>query len=229
MKKAVEIIRRKGLWRTLRYGVHWCFEKYHERHLGIQTAGYIHLSDLGLGEHDPTCGSYEPISYRSILTALLSLDIRPDRDVFIDYGSGKGRAVIVAATFPFKRVMGIELSEELNTVARANAERAKKRLRCKDLQFVTGDAVAFDPPDDITIVLLYNPFSLEMMQAVVNKICASLARRPRALHVIVKYPYWAVDPLSEDKRFTRILEHRSYSDMREKLRIYEHSEAAPCA
>ena len=31
-------------------------------------------------------------------------------DVFVDFGCGKGRALLVAAGFPFRRVVGIEFS-----------------------------------------------------------------------------------------------------------------------
>ena len=42
-------------------------------------------------------------------------------DVFIDLGSGKGRMVLAAAArYPFKRVIGVELAEQLHEVARAN-------------------------------------------------------------------------------------------------------------
>ena len=223
MLRVLQVIRRKGLRRSLRYSPHWLCEKYHERRLGVDTAGYISLSDLGFGDREKTCGAYEPIGYHSIFRALKTLDIRPERDVFIDYGSGKGRAVIAAATFPFKRAVGIELSEELTRVARSNVERARRRLRCSCVEFITADAVTYTPPDDITVVLLYNPFSLELLQTVLEKICASLAVHPRDLHVIFKYPYWAVDPLSGDRRFTRLVEHRgSYTEEREKLRVYRY-------
>ena len=46
-------------------------------------------------------------------------EIRPD-DVFIDLGSGMGRMVLEAARYPFKRVIGVELVEQLHDLARAN-------------------------------------------------------------------------------------------------------------
>ena len=225
MSKLFDLIRRKGLRRTLRYSVHWASEKYHERRFGIDSAGYISLSDLGFAELDATCGAYEPISYRDIFTALRQLDLTPDRDVFLDYGSGKGRAVIAAATFPFKRVIGVELSEDLNCIARENAARAQHKLRCRDVQILTANALEYEPPDDLTVVLMNNPFTLEMMQQVSEKICASLARTPRTLHVIFRYPYWAIDPFADDARFIRVFEHRGYSEVREKVRVYRYRAA----
>ena len=36
--------------------------------------------------------------------------IKHERFVFVDIGAGKGRAAFLAATYPFKRIIGIELA-----------------------------------------------------------------------------------------------------------------------
>ena len=46
------------------------------------------------------------------------LPIRHDDFVFIDFGSGKGRCLLLATEWPFRRIVGVELSAELNHVAR---------------------------------------------------------------------------------------------------------------
>lgn len=221
MKKTVAKLKEAGLVQTLKYTVHRISEKYHEKKLGIDSAGYISLRDLGLGEHDQTCGSYEPISYSSIIAALNQIETKSDCDVFIDYGSGKGRAVLVAATYPFKKVIGVELSEELNHVAKANAESGRSRFNCKNIEFITANAVYFQPPDDISVILLNNPFSHEMLNTVVENILTSLKRSPRKITIIYKYPNWASDPFYSDPRFSMTFEYVGYSDTGEILRNYE--------
>ncbi len=51
------------------------------------------------------------------------------QDTFLDYGSGKGRALLAAARFPFGRVIGVELNEGECEIARSNARIAVPRLR----------------------------------------------------------------------------------------------------
>lgn len=51
--------------------------------------------------------------------------------VFVDFGSGKGRLLYQAARLPFGRVVGIELFEHLNQIARQNLERNRSCLTCQ--------------------------------------------------------------------------------------------------
>jgi SAM-dependent methyltransferase len=110
-----------------------------------------------------------------------------NRHVFFDYGSGKGRAVLAAARYPFKRVLGLEIVEALNEIARTNIALAKPRLKAP-VEVLTADATTFDIPDDVTIVYLYNPFLGEVLPAVQKKIETSLSRRPRSLRLYYACP-----------------------------------------
>ena len=66
------------------YLLHSLAEKYHEKRLGISSSGFLSLKDLNIADYDQTCRDYEPISYNSIITALNTIDIKSERDVFID-------------------------------------------------------------------------------------------------------------------------------------------------
>src|SRR5450755_4425702 len=59
----------------------------------------------------------EPALFREMLGSL-NLDFR--EFTFIDIGSGKGRALLMAAEFPFHRILGIELLPELHRIAQEN-------------------------------------------------------------------------------------------------------------
>jgi len=47
---------------------------------------------------------------------------------FIDLGCGKGRVTTVASEFPFREVIGVELSTALAATARANAATVARRF-----------------------------------------------------------------------------------------------------
>ena len=66
--------------------------------------------------------------------------IRPS-DVFVDFGSGKGRVVYQGARYPFARVVGVEISEDMNRVARENVERMRAQLRSREVELVTSDVL----------------------------------------------------------------------------------------
>ena len=91
--------------------------------------------------------------------------------MFIDYGSGMGRIVYeAAARYPFKRVIGLELSDKLNEIARSNLDRNSSRLRCSNVEIVTGDALEYDPPSDVTVAWFYNPFTGATLETAVQKL-----------------------------------------------------------
>jgi SAM-dependent methyltransferase len=147
-------------------------------------------------------------------------------DVFLDYGSGKGRVLFQAARdYPFQRIIGVELSPELNEIAQANIERNRFRLRCPDVQTVAGDAADHQVPDDVSVIYLYNPFRGTTFARVVDNIVASLDRRPRRLRVVYK------SPLEEDRllatgRFRLVRETRGLRPGRQwsrasSTRLYE--------
>ena len=75
-------------------------------------------------------------------------------DVFVDYGSGMGRVLIIAGHEPFKRVIGVEMSEQLNEVARENLDHNRDRFRCQESSD-RADATQWQVPDDVTIVYFY--------------------------------------------------------------------------
>jgi SAM-dependent methyltransferase len=128
-------------------------------------------------------------------------------DVFVDLGSGKGRVLYMAARRPFKRVEGIEWSEPLNRIARANLERNRQRLRCAEIKIRTLDIQEWEVPEDATVVYLYIafPFSPEIPERLILKMRASVERNPRMLRLILPDPLpehleqalagWRLEPL----------------------------------
>lgn len=163
------------------YRIH---EKYRDWRLGIRTAGDIDASDLGLGAE---CVQYQPVNYRCLDVMFSHLDIC-ENDVFLDYGCGKGRAVIVAAMNPLGRVIGVELSPELSKAARENVDRAACRLACSDVEVVTTDASGYKVPRDVTVVFLFNPFTGSILTAVQQKIYESILDAPRRVRIVYMHP-----------------------------------------
>lgn len=145
----------------------------------------MRLKEIGLAGEQRV--DYEPTPWLALGRVLRKSDVSSS-DVFLDMGSGKGRVVLQAAQYPIKRVIGIELSEELHEVAVQNVERSRGKVQCKDIELVKTDVLAYDVPDDVTIVYFFNPFQGEVFRAAVEKLAASLRRRPRTLKIIYMNP-----------------------------------------
>jgi len=156
-----------------------------ERWWGTETARVADLDDLGVDA--PGRVRYEPSGWLDLRRILPPRDVGRS-DVFLDLGCGKGRVVLQAAGYRFRRVVGVELSPELCDVARANIAARRDRLRCRDVVLQVADAATFEIPDDVTVIYLYNPFRGDVFAAAVEHIAASLRRAPRRLRVIYRTP-----------------------------------------
>jgi SAM-dependent methyltransferase len=170
-----------------------------ERDAPEDSDEWVSLETLG---GNPEHTRYEPSPF-----LLLQLALRRERidrhNVFVDYGSGKGRAVFLAARRPFGRAMGVEISGALNDAASRNLEAVRGRLRTREVTFVTADASDWRPPDDITHAYFYNPFSGSVFDAAARGLVASYDRVPRQIRLLYANPVEAAT-LEATGRFRHI-------------------------
>src|SRR3989344_2191686 len=104
------------------------FQAFKIRLLGVLVDWYYGVDTRGvispkLLEIDPEhCHSYAPVAWSDLKRVLRVLEIGRE-EVFLDLGCGKGRALLAAAAFDFQRVVGVEISQRLCEIARANIKR----------------------------------------------------------------------------------------------------------
>lgn len=159
-------------------------QRVFERMLGVRTSGHAYHE-----EGMPTERFfYEGCEWLPVRRALRSLSPGPD-DVFVDYGSGKGQALLIAGRLPYRRVIGVEFADDLHQDAEANLSAARPRLRCKDVSSVSADVLEWEVPDDLTTVFLYSPFIGELFQQSMKRLFASYDRAPRPLRLVYDYPW----------------------------------------
>jgi 16S rRNA G966 N2-methylase RsmD len=157
-----------------------------ERRYGVRTAGKVLLDEFGLAGEDRVY--YIPANWRTLHKTLQRNEVGPD-DVFIDLGSGMGRMVLeAAATYPFKRVIGVELAQELHDIALSNVDNTRIRLKCKNIELVQSDVLEYAIPDDVTIVFMNNPFRGPVFAAAMKNLIASVDDHPRQVKVIYGNP-----------------------------------------
>ena len=123
---------------------------------------------------------YQPVGEAAFRGVVARLGIDPAGYAFVDYGSGKGRALLLASAFAFRRVVGVEYARELHEAALANLARARGALPGADrIDCVWSDATAFPPPGGPLVCFLYNPFDGAVLQALIDRLAASFAQEPR--------------------------------------------------
>jgi SAM-dependent methyltransferase len=172
---------------TLRHFIYQLSERFHDWRLGVRTDAIIHLHEVGI--QDPDCHCYAATNYRRFKQVLDRVTLTPGQDGFIDYGSGLGRVVLLAAGYPFKRVIGLEVAEELHKTAERNLAVARAKLKCRDVQLLNADARTYEIPADITVLYFWNPFSESILRSVCQQLARSLTAAPRTVTVCYASPY----------------------------------------
>ena len=161
---------------------------------GVETSTRVHLTDLKIDSPNWIyAGGYWPTSTAIIHEALAALPIRFEDFVFVDFGSGKGRVLLQASDLPFRKIIGVEFSRELNDIAVSNIQRYKnENQKCREIESICMDFTSFEIPREPLVAFVYNPSSEAITAALARNIAQSLAAYPRDLWVIYVTPAYNV-------------------------------------
>jgi SAM-dependent methyltransferase len=105
--------------------------------------------------------------------------------VFVDLGSGKGRTLLMASDYPFRRIVGVELLPALHRAAQENLSKYRSESqKCFAIEAICGDATEFDFPNEPTVLFLFNPFPEAGLRRVMGSLENSLREHPRKTYVL---------------------------------------------
>jgi SAM-dependent methyltransferase len=156
-------------------------------YMGMSTGGAVRasLAELDLSsERFP----YEGCQWPAAAHALAEL--RPtESEVFVDFGSGKGKALIIAGRLPYQRAVGVEIDPALAETARRNIAQVRLRSRADVVDCETASVLDWTVPDNTSTVFMYNPFFGETFHSALHGIFDSYDRNPRKLHIVYQYPW----------------------------------------
>jgi SAM-dependent methyltransferase len=183
----------------------WGAERDFDRYYDVDTRGIVPLELLQIPSANKASGfkygGSDPDLFRMMVGRL---PLEHEKFVFIDFGSGKGRALVLASEFPFKRVVGVEFSPKLHEIAKKNIERLdSSTIRCRAIESVCEDATRFDIPADPAVLYFYNPFGIDVMRQVMGRVNDSLTRSKRDIFIVVTGGSPLAD-LAEEMGFTRL-------------------------
>ncbi len=124
---------------------------------------------------------------RQTRTDLTQVDLRDL--VFVDLGSGKGRTLLMASDYPFRRIVGVELLPALHLIAQENLSKYhSEEQKCFALEAVCDDAREFVFPAEPLVLYLFNPFPEAGLRRVLANLEESLRANPRSLYVLYHNP-----------------------------------------
>lgn len=205
LKRFVNAWRRGGIRLVARVSADRLADALLEFRYGSRTGGLVPIEAL-IDQWDD-CHDYFPTSIRAFDHVIGDLAVGPD-DVFVDYGCGMGRVLVLAARYPFRSIVGVDVSDELIRIARENVGRAVRQGDQAKIQLVHLSAQNFHLPDDASILYFYNPFHGAVLRGVFSEIERSLRARPRRLRIVYNNPSHFRQIESQYGWLTR---HREYS------------------
>lgn len=173
--------RNHGMTRCLEEAYLRSWDWFYERRFNVDTKGTVRLRDMDIVNADSV--DYMPMRYVDIFRVLRQIPVCVDDCGFLDLGAGKGRAIVAAASLPFRSVRGVELVGALAKIAEDNIVRMKgKRARKASIQ--SGDASSYLVPEDVNVIYFYNPFRGPTLEKVFQAILESYDRAPRPIYIV---------------------------------------------
>lgn len=173
-----------------RHSVQSDFDMKHKVQTDGDTGDWTYLSDLEITSPNWIYGTnYAGSEPPRFLAALSCLNIRFEDFLFVDFGSGKGRALLMASEFPFKRIIGVEFSPELHAIAQRNIKQYESPTqKCKSIDSVCLDFTDWQLPMESCVLYFYDPCEDPVLVKVLSNIRRSLEAHARPLYLIYVAP-----------------------------------------
>jgi len=175
---AIAALRREGFYNGLsQLVVQWSFDRRHGLSAFLPREVRHEASEPEFRISDAM--QYQGVDPRLALETLngLPMELRSNA-TFVDYGCGKGRGLAVGILAGFRQLIGVEVSQDLATLAERNLQTLRLRHPEICLEIQTMDAVRFQPPEGPLVVFLYNPFVGLTLERVVQRLAHHATRSP---------------------------------------------------
>jgi hypothetical protein len=163
----------------------WTFD----HKFGVHTSGWIRQPEPSIeGSRAELGRPYDGSSPAQFKRIFQDMGIRYEDYAFVDFGSGKGRALLLASAFPFRSVTGIEWSQGLHEVAQRNINSYSGPRVSSSISSVCMDAREFQIQSGKSVLYFFNPFGEEVMTRVLANVRESFQQNPRDIFLVYMNP-----------------------------------------
>jgi SAM-dependent methyltransferase len=199
-----EKLKKKGLRGVADFAISFISDYWFDLRYGTSTSGWIPRNKLITRSNNiHHSGRYQATKVRPFrkLMKLLSF---PENSILIDVGCGKGKVLMMASEYGFKKILGVEFSPDLCAIARNNIDVYRKRRSgpVADIEVVESDIIDYDLRGEENVFYLYNPFDDVILGRLIKNIEQSVKKRPRKIWLIYHTPRYT-DIIEREKFFTR--------------------------
>ncbi len=143
-------------------------DKKFDKRYGVETSGIIPVKSLsGNTINIQFANWYEPTSVKTFNQILDNLIINFEEFTFIDFGSGKGRVLLLASRYAFKKIIGVEFDKYLHQTALETIIVYNTRTNTSmNIESIYTDATTFTIPDGKLVLFFFSPFKEKVMSTV---------------------------------------------------------------
>jgi hypothetical protein len=154
------------------------------------TSATVGWRDRLLGVFHSPYQPTEPALFHEMMQALREqVHIDFHDFIFLDLGSGKGRTLLMASDYPFRRIGGVELLPALHQIAQENLSKYRSDAqKCFRLESVCADATEFVFPVEPMVLYLFNPFPEAGLRQVTANLELSLITHQQTTYVLYHNP-----------------------------------------
>ncbi len=158
---------------------------------GVRTSGLVAGRHLSEGHrhsrHATAYYAVAPSIFRGMIVRWRRCrPVAPiDEFTLIDLGAGMGRALLLAAEYPFRAVVGVEFHPTLARIGRRNLAlwRAAGRAQAP-MRMICRDAAEYELPPGPCVAFLFNPFGGTVLRRVLRNWASGLARCNAQLDIL---------------------------------------------
>ena len=156
---------------------------------GTDTGNLIPGDDLSTGhKHDRHITAYHgvaPSLFGKLMAKWLPLSQHAvEATAFLDIGAGKGRAMLLASQYPFRRIVGVELHPALAAAARSNIELWQATNTTPPMRLEEDDAMRLRMPAGPCLLFLFNPFDIVLMDRLMDRLKHQFRNRADQLDIL---------------------------------------------
>jgi len=201
------------------YGIQIFLDSRFDKIHGTDTSGVIPLKDLEIKSGNiKEANWYGPMPVKVFRQIMDNLTVDVEKYEFIDFGSGKGRVLLLASDYGFRKVTGVEFASDLHRISTRNVAIVERDARKPGrIETICMDATKFVIPEVPVVLFFHSPFKGQVMERVIRNILTSFAKHPREIVIIfygtnsvsidllkaTKWPYRELALHADWSRFTK--------------------------
>jgi len=156
---------------------------FFEKLKGIETLKYVTLEELGLSENEGI--RYEPSKKKILHIAIKEIKeiVSLNNVAIIDLGCGKGRALIELSKYPFRKIGGLEYSNDILNICKNNL----RKLKLWNIELFCMNVLDFKNYEEYDIYYFYNPFPQPVFKKVLENLIENNKKNKKPIYIIYIY------------------------------------------